>query len=72
MLVSGHVDHQLIACNDRPALNAFKKWLNAQFECTDNGPVNYFLGFNVIRDRQARRLDISQEHMWKPHLSGLT
>jgi hypothetical protein len=39
-----------------PALDAFKKRLNAQFKCTDNGPVNYFLRFNVIRDRQAKRL----------------
>jgi hypothetical protein len=62
MLVSLHIDDQLIACNDRPASNAFKKQLNAQFECTDNGPINYYLGINVIHDRQARLLDISQEH----------
>jgi hypothetical protein len=48
MLVSVHVDDQLIACSDRPALNAFKQLLNARFECTDNGPINYFLEFNVM------------------------
>jgi hypothetical protein len=62
MLVSIHDDDQLIACNDRSALNALKERLNAQFECTDNGPVNPLLGFNVIRGRQARWLDISQQH----------
>jgi len=62
IMVSVHVDDQLIASNSRQELNAFKKRLNARFECTDNGPVNYFLGFNVIRDRTRRRLVISQEH----------
>jgi hypothetical protein len=65
MLVSIHDDDQLIACNDRSALNALKERLNAQFECTDNGPVNPLLRFNVIRGRQARRLDISQEYYVK-------
>jgi hypothetical protein len=68
MLVSVHVDDQLIACNDRPALNAFKKRLNAHFECTDNGLINYFLKFNVVRDRQARWLDIPQKHYVEPLL----
>jgi hypothetical protein len=57
-----HVDDQLIASNDRSALDSFKSRLNAKFECKDQGPVNYFLGFNVIRDRSARKLYISQEH----------
>jgi len=62
IMVSVHVDDQLIASDSRPELDAFKKRLNARFECTDNGPVNYFLGFNVVRDRSKRRLIISQEH----------
>jgi hypothetical protein len=62
IMVSVHVDDQLIASDSRQELDAFKKRLNARFECTDNGPVNYFLGFNVIRDRTQRRLIISQEH----------
>ena len=62
IMVSVHVDDQLIASDSRPELDAFKKRLNARFECTDNGPVNYFLGFNVVRDRSKRRLVISQEH----------
>jgi len=61
LLLSVHVDDQLVASNSRIALDKFKNDLNARFECTDNGPVNYFLGFNVSRDRKARKLYISQE-----------
>jgi hypothetical protein len=62
MMLTVHVDDQLIASNNRSALDAFKTRLNARFECKDQGPVNYFLGFNVIRDRSKRTLSISQEH----------
>jgi hypothetical protein len=41
------VDDQLIACNNRSALDGFKHQLNAQFECSDSGPAGYFLGFNI-------------------------
>lgn len=60
--LSVHVDDQLIASDSQKELDAFKKRLHERFPCTDNGPVNYFLGFNVIRDRPNRKLYISQEH----------
>jgi hypothetical protein len=62
LLVSIHVDDQLIACNSRSELDTFKSKLNKRFECSDGGPVNYFLGFNVFRDRKQRKLWVSQEH----------
>jgi hypothetical protein len=62
IMLSIHVDDQLIASDSRPALDQFKSELNAKFECTDYGPVNYFLGFNVYRDRPNRKLWISMEH----------
>ena len=62
LLLSVHVDDQLIASNSRSALNDFKVALNLQFECSDSGPAGYFLGFNIHRDRLARKLYISQEH----------
>lgn len=40
-------DDQLIACDSRIELDAFKKLLNDKFECSDGGPVNYFLGINI-------------------------
>lgn len=62
LMLSVHVDDQLIACNTVDELEEFKLALHKQFECTDTGDVNYFLGFNVYRDRPARTLYISQEH----------
>jgi hypothetical protein len=62
ILLSVHVDDQLIAGNSRKDVDEFKKQLNARFECKDGGPVSYFLGFNIHRDRAARKLYISQEH----------
>lgn len=62
MMLTVHVDDQLIAGNDRSALDAFKSRLNTRFPCTDHGEVNYFLGMNIIRDRENRKLWISQEH----------
>jgi hypothetical protein len=40
----------------------FQAKLNARFECSDGGPVSYFLGFNVFRNRPERKLFVSQEH----------
>lgn len=54
MMLTVHVDDQLIASNDESALLDFKARLNAEFGCTDHGPVNYFLGFNVKRDVENR------------------
>jgi hypothetical protein len=62
LMLTVHVDDQLIACNNRQVLNNFKARLNAKFDCSDGGPVNYFLGFNVFRDRTQRKLYVSQEH----------
>ncbi len=36
--------------------------LNNKFECSDSGPAGYFLGFNIYRDRPARKLHLSQQH----------
>ena len=62
IMLSVHVDDQLIASNDRTALDKFKKELNDRFECSDSGEANYFLGFNIHRNREAGKLYISQEH----------
>lgn len=62
IMITMHVDDQLIAGNNRKKLDHFKKTLNEAFECTDHGAVKYFLGFNIIRDISARKLVISQEH----------
>lgn len=62
LMLSVHVDDQLIASTSRLELDEFKRRLNSQFECSDGGPASYFLGFNIFRDRPNKRLFISQEH----------
>jgi hypothetical protein len=62
LLLVVHVDDQIIACNSRAVLDTFKARLNARFECSDSGPVGFFLGFNIHRDREERKLYMSQEH----------
>jgi hypothetical protein len=62
LMLTIHVDDQLIAGNDRGMLDDFKQRLNKRFECVDHGPVKYFLGFNVVRDIEGRKLTISLEH----------
>jgi hypothetical protein len=62
ILISLHVDDQLIASNNRPQLDEFKRQLNGTFECSDSGAANYFLGFNITRDRSNKVLELGQQH----------
>ncbi len=62
IMLTVHVDDQLIASNNRKALDLFKSELNHKFECSDSGAAGYFLGFNIPRDRPNKRLYMSQEH----------
>jgi len=48
LMLSVHVDDQIIACTSRSALDSFKH-SNNKFECSDSGPADYFL----YRDRLA-------------------
>lgn len=59
LLVSTHVDDEMIACSSRSALDAFKADIRAKYEIKDNGPLSYFLGISIHRDRTTRRLFIS-------------
>jgi len=64
IMLSLHVDDQLIACNNRFVLDKFKSDLNTKFECSDSGPAGYFLGFNIHREPQLRKLYIKNT-IWK-------
>lgn len=55
-----HVDDQLIASNSRPHLDGSKRQLNNMFECSDSGPANYFLGFNITQNRSNKVLELGQ------------
>ena len=61
-MLSVHVDDQLIACSSRWLLDDFKHRLDAAFENSDSGAANYFLGFDILRDRSVRKMRLSQRH----------
>jgi hypothetical protein len=65
MLVPLHVDDQLIACNAGLFLVLLRSGSMHSLSVQNNGPINDFLNFNVIYDRQARRQDIAQKHYMK-------
>src|SRR5271170_7555962 len=46
----------------------FKTNIKKQWEITDNGLINWFLGFQIKRDRKARTLSINQ----RAYIIGLT
>jgi hypothetical protein len=62
LMISIHVDDLLVAGNSRKELDILKAKLHAELECKDQGPVDYFLGVNITRDRANRKLYLSQEH----------
>jgi hypothetical protein len=62
VLISLHVDDQLIASNNWSHLDIFKKQLDDMFECSDSGPANYFLVLNITRDRSSKVLQLGQQH----------
>jgi hypothetical protein len=65
IILTVHVDDQLITSNNRAALDKFKLQLNSEFECKDMGPAQHFLGFDIHRYRLNRKLYISQEKYLK-------
>lgn len=55
-----YVDDLLLACRDRHMLDSVKAAINSEFKITDMGPVGYFLGFEIVRDRARRTLKLHQ------------
>lgn len=59
LIISLHVDDELVASNDLPTLENFKAEFACQYAIKDNGPARIFLGIEVIRDREKRTLALS-------------
>jgi hypothetical protein len=58
--VSAHVDDCLIVCKSATVMPAFKQDLLSRFVGTDEGEVTEYLGYEIIRDREARTTKIVQ------------
>lgn len=63
MLLALYVDDLLLACpiKDRPVLDDMKLKLKDIYEMTDLGVARHLLGLEIIRDRAARTLCLSQQ-----------
>ena len=51
-----YVDDILMVCSHVPILNALKKQLQTRWAMKDLGEVAYYLGLNILRDRQQKKL----------------
>ena len=56
-----YVDDILIASKDKKEVCELKVLLNSEFEMKDLGDAKKILGMEIVRDRQAGTLSISQE-----------
>ena len=59
-ILAVHVDDMLIVSNSKPKLAEIKLGLARYFKVKDLGEVKFLLGIEVLRDRQAGIVDISQ------------
>jgi hypothetical protein len=62
VILATHVDDLIIASNSKTALAEFKEAMVQTFEMSDLGPVSFYLGMQVERDRARRELKLSQAH----------
>ena len=66
MLFYVHVDDCGIACANNDLINAFIDRLNAHFPCKRQGNIQYFLGMEITRRRDLRKLWITL-HQYTQH-----
>lgn len=59
--VTLYVDDVKIISSDRAAVDSLKKKLGERFEMSDLGPISYYLGIEVIRQRKQGLLMLSQK-----------
>ena len=50
ILLGAHIDDFVIACANRPVLDAFRKRLFETFEGTYKGPLEHYLGCEIAHD----------------------
>jgi hypothetical protein len=62
ILLGAHIDDFVIACANRPVLDAFRKRLLEAFEGTYEGPLEHYLGCEITRDHIAGTTTLSQKH----------
>jgi hypothetical protein len=61
MYIAVYVDDLLIVGPSIAEIKKIKRSLRNRFQMTDLGPCSYYLGISIQRDRQNRKLSLSQE-----------
>jgi transposase InsO family protein len=61
LIVTVYVDDLNIIGRDKQAIQRLKNALSERFDMTDLGPISYYLGMSVTRDRAARTITLSQK-----------
>lgn len=61
VLLAVYVDDIIIACEDENEILKVKKDISAEFEITDKGLLDHFLGMEVKRDGQTGDIQLSQK-----------
>ena len=56
-----YVDDLLLFGADKLAITALKKQLSERFQITNLGPIAYYLGLEVIRNRLNKTIKLSQK-----------
>jgi len=62
ILLDANIDDFVIACVDRPVLDAFRKRLLEAFDGTYEGSLEHYLGCEIARDLVAGTTQLSQTH----------
>ena len=60
-IVAVYVDDVLVTGPSKQGIQDLKAALNKEFRMSDLGPVSYYLGIAITRDRQNRTIRLSQE-----------
>lgn len=59
-IVAVYVDDIILACSNEQTLREIKHRVGSEFDVVDKGPVDYFLGMEVVRDKEKSCITISQ------------
>jgi hypothetical protein len=59
-IVAVATDDMAVTSKRKTDADQFKSDIKKHWEITDNGPIKWFLGFEIKRDRQSRTLSINQ------------
>jgi hypothetical protein len=61
ILLLMYVDDNILISNDKDGLREFKERMHEKFKIVDKGAIAHYLGVQVQRDRENRKLKIFQE-----------